>query len=561
MDNLPQEIIDHISSHLDRYDLRATLTVNAKFQASAELYSGAYERFDLDNTSAGKFLLTFSGRHFRHLRRVYFATTLVTNDVPPNHRWLDPRDVDEDDPPPCRESKETLQEYDASFTKQIRFLFDTLNTVERRVINTYGPGKISLTILTPIMEVDPSIYCLHRAHVSWRVHLLNPGSLPALASIQRLQLRNGAKFSPFEEPQVTLRKLDLRILLDLSYKLPNLEHLACETGGDEWPTPLSHEVASHLCHTYQGPRRDSRHEFAKSLAPASLSTRLRDLDLNFIHPLQHIEYIDQRAAMPDLIAPAVHDPFSTSLRIASFQLRRMRLTAVVDATIFWPADDSEAPAWPCLEVLDVCFHMVSPSGRWYFKGVHEEPGEGQIAGYALDERAYPPLGTTNDDEYWCDRAEEVNWDCLSDAQFRIIPDNETISPFLEAFAKAAARMPQLASATLWCPLYFRTQEDDTGSIPDHPIPDLYRSGPTNLAWGIAYTKPRQKAFSTRPGRDNAAERQMWWLVGNQWRPSSELHDLFRNIGRGKYRGELVEYWHHDYYGDRLIERNIFKKRL
>ena len=561
MDNLPQEIIDCISSHLDRYDLCSTLTVNSKFQVSAERYSGAYEQFDLDKSTADRFLRTFSGRHFHHLRRVYFATTLVPNDIPPNHRWLDPSDVDEGDVPQCRESKETLQEYNESFTSQVGFLFDMLNTVERRVGDMYGLGKISLTILTPTMELDPSIYCRHRAYVSSRVHLLNPGSLPALKSIRRLRFQNGAKFTPFEEPRITLRKLDLRILLDMAYKLPNLEHLACEIGGDEWPTPLSHEVGSHLWHMYQGPRRDSRHDFAQNLDPTSLPTRLRELELNFIHPLSHIDAIDQRIAMPDLTAPSLYDPFSTSLRISSYQLRRMHLFAVVDETLFWPADGSEPPTWPSLEVLDVCFHMVSPSGKWYFKGLRETE-KGQLKGYELDESAYPPLETTTDDEYWCDRVDEVDWDETSDAQFRVVPDDEAILPFLEAFAKAAARMPKLKDAILWCPLTFATQPDDSGDDVDYlecAIPDRFKFGPDNLAWGIAYTKPNQKAFGGRADEDYNAERQLWWLVGNRWRPSSHLHERFRQIGREKYGHGLVEHWNGEYFGDGLVERYVFER--
>ncbi|KAJ4288047.1 hypothetical protein N0V90_012063 [Kalmusia sp. IMI 367209] len=561
MCNLSQEIIDCISSHLDRYDLCSTLTVNSKFQASAERYSGAYKQFYLDKSTADRFLRTFSGRHFRHLRRVHFATTLIPNDIPPNHRQLDPSDVDEDDIPQCRESEDTLQEYNESFTAQVGFLFDMLNTVERRVGDTYGPGKISLTILTPTMELDPSIYCRHRAYVSLRVHLLNPGSLPALKSIRRLRFQNGAKFSPFEEPQITLRKLDLRILLDMAYKLPNLENLACEIGGDEWPTPLSHEVGSHLWHMYQGPRRDSRHDFAQNLDSTSLPTRLRELELNFIHPLSHIDAIDQRIAMPDLTAPFLYDPFSTSLRISSYQLRRMYLFAVVDGTLFWPADGSEPPTWPSLEVLDVCFHMVSPSGKWYFKGLRESE-RGQLKGYELDESAYPPVETTTDDEYWCDRVDEVDWDETSDAQFRVVPDDEAILPFLEAFAKAAARMPKLKDAVLWCPLTFATQLNDSGDDVDYlecAIPDLFKFGPENLAWGIAYTKPNQKAFSGRADEDHTPERQLWWLVGNQWRPSSHLHERFRQIGREKYGHGLVEHWNDEHFGDGLVERYVFER--
>lgn len=561
MDTMPQEVIDRISTHLDLYDLRLTLTVNSKFQASAERYSEAYKYFYLHSTTADRFLRTFSGRHFRHLRRVQFATELIPSDIPPNHRWLDNRDVHRDDSPRCRESKEMLQEYDESFTAQVRFLFDTLNTVERRVGDTYGPGLISLTILTPTMELDPTIYCRHRAYVSSRVHLLNPGSLPALNSIRRLRFKSGAMFSPFDQDStITLRKIDLKVLLDLAYKLPNLEQLACEIGGDEWPMPLSHEVTSHLWHTYQGPRRDSRNNFAHSMDPASLPPRLREIEGNFIHPSSHLDYIDQRIAMPDLTAPSLYDPFSTSLRISSYQLRRMYLFAVVDKTLFWPVDGSEQPTWPSLEALNVCFHMVSPSGTWYFKGLRE-PQEGQLKGYKLDESAYPPLETTTEDKYWCDRVDEVNIDESSDAQFRIVPDDEAISPFLEAFVKAAARMPKLKHAALWCPLTFATLPGDSDDDVDYlgcAIPDFFGPPPYHdLAWGIVYTVSNHDIFYEHVNKDyNTTKRNIWWVVGNQWRPRSHLHQQFRDIGRENHGEELAEHWKD---GNGFLERSEFEE--
>ena len=556
MENLAQELIDHISIYLDRYDLRATLTVNSKFQAAAERLCGAFESFELSERSVDMFLKTFSGRHFRHLRRVYFATALVPNDFPPKYTWGDPSTVDEDDLPLCRETKKALNEYDESFTEQITFLFQTLSTVEHAVHGTYGPGNISLTILTPTMELDPSIFCPHRAFVSWRVRIKDPGTLPTLTSVRRLRIENGAKFKPFErDPRITLRKIELRVLLDLSYKFPKLEHLACGIGGDEWPTPLSEEVTSHLYHVYQGPRRDARHEFANCVDLSSLPVNLRDVALNFIAPYSHLRYIDQGIPMPNLESPYLYDPFSTSLRISSYLLRRMCLFAVVDKTLFWPVDDNETPSWPHLEIIDVCFHIVSPSGKWYFQGLQ---GETCMSGYELDDSAYPPLETTVDDEDWCDRIDYIDTNVTNPAQFRVMPNNHTISPLLEAFAKATDCMPQLKEAVIWCPLYFddRHMQETSG---DDIVSELTQGIPSNLAWGIAYTRPYEPAFSDSDDEQVTASRQLWWFVGNKWRPDSKLHKLFQKIGSQKHGKDLVEHWEHPYYGDGLVEDGVFER--
>jgi hypothetical protein len=49
---------------------------------------------------------------------------------------------------------------------------------------------------------------------------------------------------------------------------------------------------------------------------------------------------------------------------------------------------------PFLQYIFLMFHMVSPSGAWYFEGPR---GEGRaLAGYELDDSSYPPLETTED---------------------------------------------------------------------------------------------------------------------------------------------------------------------
>jgi hypothetical protein len=66
--------------------------------------------------------------------------------------------------------------------------------------------------------------------------------------------------------------------------------------------------------------------------------KLRHARLDFLYPRSHIQYIDQRMPMPELMDPSLCDPFSTSIRIFSQQLRTMYLSVVADATLFWPGD-------------------------------------------------------------------------------------------------------------------------------------------------------------------------------------------------------------------------------
>ncbi|KAF2447608.1 hypothetical protein P171DRAFT_429231 [Karstenula rhodostoma CBS 690.94] len=95
--------------------------------------------------------------------------------------------------------------------------------------------------------------------------------------------------------------------------------------------------------------------------------------------------------MPNLTAPKLHDPFSSSLRILSYGLRRLCIFAVIDATFFLP-DDGSTPSWPYLESMNIKFHMASPSGTYYFRGSRNALRD---TGYEIHpETSYPPLEQT-----------------------------------------------------------------------------------------------------------------------------------------------------------------------
>lgn len=75
--------------------------------------------------NAAKFLSTYSGYRFRYLRNVSFKAT-----VP----GLETEDDAEEQ---CRDTANELKAMDHEFTRQINFLFSTLNTLESRESETY----------------------------------------------------------------------------------------------------------------------------------------------------------------------------------------------------------------------------------------------------------------------------------------------------------------------------------------------------------------------------------------------------------------------------------------
>lgn len=234
----------------------------------------------------------------------------------------------------------------------------------------------------------------------------------------------------------------------------------------------------------------------------------------------------------------------------------MELYAIVDATLFWPADGS-TPAWPNLEELAVAFHPAVPSGSWYFHGPRYE-GASDGKGFAISEGSYPLLEASDTDKTWDDLVQmngaPEDGESTSN-KFRINPDNETITPLLESFARAAATMYRLKRAVLWSPLEWRAY-DMPGFRDTYTAEEISKWKWGKPAWGVAYAKPGEVAFCDKPGEDSSSTRQLWWAVG-RWRPSDGCQRLFQKIGGSKT--ELLEYWEFEHYGNDLVERAVFEE--
>jgi hypothetical protein len=546
MDSLPQELVDRISSYLGRNDLKNTLLLNAKFQRAAEQYSEAFSTYTLTEDNVGDFVEFCDGRLAQHLRTVKFPTCLPALDMAAFNS--NTKVFNEN---PCRDTIVELREMDEEFTRQVHVLFKTIHEVEQAG-SLAGHRGLELEIYTPTRAVDESWFCPHRMFSSWRIHLVSPETLPRLASIRSLLVQSGDELEYMDVPSLPFRKPDLRIILDIAARLSNLRVLKCNTGGDEWTRGFDVEEAGYTTQDWPGPRRDARHDFAKAIGVVELPT-LSHANLDFIYPIRKADWVDQRLQMPNLVKPALYDPFSSGLRLLSYQLRTMKLRVVADETLFWPADGG-TPSWPNLESLSVMFHPVSPSGAWYFEGLHDV---GVEEGLEIDESSYPPFETTEDDEVADGTVESsFHWDEHHVyAQYRVKPNNKTLVPFLTAFARAAALMPSLKEAVLWSPLMF-----DPGNIEEYEgfdYKEVSHAVEGELSWGIAYAKPGIQAFTDIVGEHFAAFRQMWWYVGD-WRPDPELLDLFRAIGRQENGEKISMQWGDPFTNPGLPERSVFE---
>jgi hypothetical protein len=191
-----------------------------------------------------------------------------------------------------------------------------------------------------------------------------------------------------------------------------------------------------------------------------------------------------------------YDPYSAGLRIFSQNLSSLSLTTCLDFTIFWPSpheSNAPHPYWPFLKDLYIKFSLVSPSGEWYFTS---------------------PDYATEDD---FSEDSDLYWD-----YYRVDPDPVTFSPFIAAFAKAVEKMPILE-------FFHLTSE----------IEDGHGGG----KFSIRYHAPGRDAKPTYDEEedDMTARRVTYDLVDDaELKPSYEVREALKNVGREKFGGEVIE---------------------
>ena len=548
MDQLPQELIDRISRYLSRDSLKNTLLLSHAFRFAIEKYSGAFAKLTLGEDNAEKFIATFSGHRLLYLRDLEFGISLPL-----------PEDSER------RDNADQLSKHDKIFTQGIAYLFKTIKTVEERAESQNVYGKFRLIISSPSRPIIRGHSLSYHDHLSWRVHLLEPGELPLLKSVRSLEIGNNYcwTFGRRAEDPVCNRapvQLDYRVMVDLVVKLPNLDYWGCRIGGGEWSPKTEQEAAGYLTQDWAGPRPDTRQDFAKALLSAHVPDSLRRIRLDFLHDKCNSTLVDHLTAQPDLVSPAPNDLFSTSLHHLSHHLRRLHVRLLADETLFWLKDNCTS-SWPNLESLIVMFHMVSPSGQWYFIGPN---GEGRdTAAFKVTDTSYPPLETTEYDEEMVEQIShegDRRYRGSPSSRNRIVPNDTTLRPFLVAFAQAASKMRALQEALLCFPLAWDPNNDDDSDGEELETDLLSKNcpDPSELAWGLHYQVKGEPNFTRQGGNRPTEAPILWWKVG-KWRPDAKLHEIFQQIGGMSAGNDLEEHWEDEDYGEGLVDHAYFEE--
>ncbi|KAJ2894328.1 hypothetical protein MKZ38_007724 [Zalerion maritima] len=425
------------------------------------------------------------------------------------------------------------------------------------------PTAITVTILPPEQAENP-LNCLHKSFSSWPLRLVHPENLPTLRHIRVLNLHLNTEFAMMFHPSVVLDLLSRTgsagkdadeeatgFLEELSIELP-----------DRAPFTFTNPLLTRLTHMFQGPRRDSRHEFGNALLHRSQKQQKQHHDLRHDqHPGRSITRLrfssskiesdpepnNHSRPMPNLILPSPFDPFSAGLRVWLSGLPHLRKlvidSATLDASFFWPSvSEAEAertspsPSQPCkshswyqsLEEHHTHLTPILTSGHWLFTtpatpysqhsytnppfdppaGLYN-PGKSTsspLTGLILGVSDYPPREMRrtdhSDHDLIAQAGDGIEW-VSGNKTFRHIPVDKELLPLVKAWARGLAQIKNLRRASLWFRVYPRA--DGPGEV-----------------WGVAYRSP-EEAGGVGEWR---------WNVGD-WKPDEETLDLCNSVGHAR----------------------------
>ncbi|KAF2829529.1 hypothetical protein CC86DRAFT_404166 [Ophiobolus disseminans] len=134
--------------------------------------------------------------------------------------------------------------------------------------------------------------------------------------------------------------------------------------------------------------------------------------------------------------------------------------------------------------------MLAPSGRWYFKPPIPDPKD--YSGREYQSMDHDPL-------YY----------------FRTETDPSMMVPFLKAFAKAVRHMPVIKHFELACPLM-------------------------QTMFQITYFAPGLTTDMVVENKDDTKGRRMYYDVGDDWEPESDLMAGLRWAGKERFGGDVIE---------------------
>ncbi|KAI4598726.1 hypothetical protein KJ359_002618 [Pestalotiopsis sp. 9143b] len=529
MNKLPQEIIDNIVSFLpdgpdqeqvlgDRRPYRAPYaTISNSFCRAVERRS--FEHIEITSDDLQAFEQYLSPPRQPGLRALFFSVTLPAIDQTQARRFERPAET---------------EAASQVFSRDVKRLFQVLSSLQclrglRLCIMgvAHAPASTKKGVFGAEDEDDLRQYrCLRT-----RLNLTNANELHRIRGISELSFG------------VWQRLLAPAVQLDLAARVEGLQVLGMRLDAFEM--------------RYPGFLRDSRKYLADSF-------NIRSRETSTVFEARIDLSLDGGAAvqtkpMPCLTYPEGYDLLGASLRHWSQRLNNFRAHGVFDESLFWPhaqEDAASTPEWPRLEVFNVHLERHTPSGWWCFMpkgntayGTHprdpatdpnDQPPESyQVVGSEMDveqddwdmqdwDMQDIPDAFIDEEEEW----NVYNGQYAEDADkcVRNVPNEETMQPLFEAWAKALGNMRSLRQARL-C---FRI-ETDLSDSDDEDEKDLCM-----VDWEVVYEAPDfADIYRLWWGELNDRERSSRRLIFHNtkgWRPDKGTMDILQRVGESSYPG-------------------------
>lgn len=323
-------------------------------------------------------------------------------------------------------------------------------------------------------------------------------------------------------PQGTTRYLSPGSLVLLTSAFPRLEHFF-------W----SHAEPGYFI----GHRRDYQQEFANAVMHYQLPSTMKRMDLTIDAP----EY-PHTERLPDLVGtsssvPTTHSSGSLcdALRVmlnANSSVKVIYYSGPIEPSLFWRGqNDMDAAmvddtlSWTSVEEMSFEFRLASFSGQWYFKGgvrdkLYSESSDVPLSynttglvppGYGSAENTQAALALIKSMK----PLEDSEGFLVEGYDFRRTPRDEAMLPLLEAFARRLATMPSLKRAEM------EVRVD-------------------NWDWFITYHAPGpDRGYAEYVDGPVDAMRARVFMHTVDWRPSEEVMGLLRDVGRIRHGEDSI----------------------
>ncbi|KAL8756548.1 MAG: hypothetical protein Q9184_004462 [Pyrenodesmia sp. 2 TL-2023] len=496
MNALPQELITHIASFIERKDpgldhferqkavsqLPSYATISRPWQQAIE--SRTFHAIHFNSTELPYFV------QILHRHRRQFLSSLTYDVVLPTY-------IDKQ----CArfETIEDMQRNNRAVTYAIHALFQFLKTWQGDATSQGHQGShyLSLDLFDIYSPMDP----LHRPSAKFDDDKESHGFGRRHDLFENRYKRSLLHL--LEHPQ--LPTLSCAVLL--ATKLPNAESVTLHLKDDE--------------KTDARARQQLRHDLAIAL-PTISTPSLREFTLCFSHkdPNNHY-YTLPSALLPS--APAI-DHSSLALHTLSLSPGLTSITLdpiIISPDLYWPANPSTPPTWPTLCQFHVGFNMTAPDGTWYFVRDPSKPDDENVEGDDsddLDEEAeidsdpdfdfgsdsfFSTTSSASCPDTFNERHEARTAGDYPHRSFRTLPLDTHINPLLLAMARAAACMPRLQHMSLTS-----TAHDATFEIL------FYAAGQASHLGSESWDRPR-----------------LYLYVGT-WRPDDEIFEVWQENRKG-----------------------------